>query len=783
MTMDVWKVKPVNAGRGLGGWASWQTLVATVLSALMLLLLSGCGTAALRQAKDLQARGEEELAQAVLQKAVLDDPGNMAVRQAWMLQRDRTVGALAAQAEQARQAGHDDEVASLLQRMQAIAPDHPRTVALRSEVEGRARLQRLWREAQASFESQAYERAEASLRALLTENPGHEGARAMLGRIAELREQQARAQSSLTLATAMQPITLEFRDAPLKTVFEALARAANLNFVFDKDVRGEAKVTLFLRNTLVDEALHVILSTQQLGAKLLNDNTVLIYPATQQKQRDLLDTVTRTFYLVNADPKQAQTLIRTIAKTRDIYVDDRLNLLVVRDTPQVMRLIERLIANLDLPDPEVMLDLEVLEVSSKDVDQLGLSWPSTASYGVPDSTASLTTSSSLRWSVANPLALATLNATRGATNLLANPKIRARNREKAKILLGEKLPVFTTTTTANVGVSSSVNYIDVGLKLDIEPQVQLDGDVTMKVALEVSSVTDKTSRSDGSLAYQVGTRQASTTLRLRDGETQVLAGLLNDNESHSASGIPGLLDIPILKHLFGTITNSRDKTEVVLLVTPHIIRNIVQPVAASSFLPSGTEAQPGAAPLQLRQGEARSSGGIRGNVGGPRMGAMGNGRPGAPAEAQRLSGPDEVLPGATFRVTVRNPDKVPMSAALLVDDSVLEPVGATKTSGLSFTLQPGQQTSFTFRSRADVRDIETELRLDVGGEPLRLKVRSPEAAAAAQDAPTPAPSDPPPEPEPAGDSAFGAPPSSSMNDAMPPASLPSDAAPALNDQP
>jgi hypothetical protein len=373
---------------------------------------------------------------------------------------------------------------------------------------------------------------------------------------------------------------------------------------------------------------------------------VLIYPATQQKQRDLLDTVTRTFYLVNADPKQAQTLIRTIAKTRDIYVDDRLNLLVVRDTPQVMRLIERLIANLDLPDPEVMLDLEVLEVSSKDVDQLGLSWPSTASYGVPDSTASLTTSSSLRWSVANPLALATLNATRGATNLLANPKIRARNREKAKILLGEKLPVFTTTTTANVGVSSSVNYIDVGLKLDIEPQVQLDGDVTMKVALEVSSVTDKTSRSDGSLAYQVGTRQASTTLRLRDGETQVLAGLLNDNESHSASGIPGLLDIPILKHLFGTITNSRDKTEVVLLVTPHIIRNIVQPVAASSFLPSGTEAQPGAAPLQLRQGEARSSGGIRGNVGGPRMGAMGNGRPGAPAEAQRLSGPDEVLPAA-----------------------------------------------------------------------------------------------------------------------------------------
>lgn len=699
-------------------------------------LASGCTTPVVRQAQDLARQGQHEAAATLLHAAATATPADASVRQAWFQQRELAVSQLAVQAERARQAGRPDDMAEILRRMQAAAPDHPRTAALRDEVGRRDRQQRLMNEARSAFEAQAPERAEAALRTLLAEDPSRADARALLARIQAQRESQTRMQSTRALASAAQPITLEFREAPLKNVFEALARAAGINFVFDKDVRSEAKVTLFLRQTLVDEALRVILSTQQLGAKLLNDNTVLVFPGTQQKQRDVLDTVTRSFYLVNADPKQAQTLVRTIAKSRDVFVDDRLNLLVVRDTPEVMRLVERLVENIDLPDPEVMLELEVLEVAAKDVDQIGLSWPGTASYGIPDATGSISSFSGLRWSAANPLALATLKATRGATNLLANPKIRAKNREKAKVLLGEKLPVFTTTSTANVGVTSSVSYIDVGLKLDIEPQVQLDGDVTMKVALEVSSVTDRTQRNDGSLAYQVGTRQASTTLRLRDGETQVLAGLLNDSESRSAAGIPGLVDVPLLRHLFGTITSTRDKTEVVLLVTPRVIRNVVQPPSASALMPSGTEAQPGAVPLMLREGGVRST---------PSQGAGrvpsirpddGSGRGSLPAEPLQLSGPEEVVPGAAFAVSVRNDTAAPMSGTLLVDLSVLEPAGAAKAGGLGFSLPPQGQTTLMLKVRDAVRQADTEIGLDTGGTPLRLRVRGTEGAQAAPAAPS-----------------------------------------------
>ena len=135
--------------------------------------------------------------------------------------------------------------------------------------------------------------------------------------------------------------------------------------------------------------------------------------------------------------------------------------------------------------------------------------------------------------------------------MLANPRIRVKNREKAKIHIGDKLPVFTTTSTANVGVSASVTYLDVGLKLDVESNVTLDDEVSMKVALEVSSIVKEVTGPSNSLAYQVGTRSASTVLRLKNGETQVLAGLINDEERKSTSHIPGLGEIPIIGRAFG----------------------------------------------------------------------------------------------------------------------------------------------------------------------------------------------------------------------------------------
>lgn len=693
------------------------------LCTLAVALLSACASPAIEEAGQLGRLGQHEAAVGRLQQALDASPDDRRLRLALIQQRDQAVNDLAQQLQSAIDLQRRADVAPLMQRLQDVAPQHPRTLSFKAQVERLQRLQRLQADADKALAERQFERAEAAARALLAEEGNNRRAREVLAEVEELRAQQTRKQATAKLATSQKPISLEFREAPLKNVFEAIARAADVNFVFDKDVRADTKVTLFLKGTTVEEAMRVILSTQQLGSKLLNDNTVLVFPGTQQKQRDLLDTVTRTFYISNADIKQAQALVRTVAKTRDIFIDERLGMMVVRDTPEVVRLIERLLQGLDLPDPEVMLEIEVMEVSSKKLDQIGITWPETASFGVPGSTAPITTDSPTRFFTANPLAIANLKSTRGLTNVLANPKIRARNREKAKVLLGEKLPVFTTTSTANVGVSASVTYLEVGLKLEVEPQVQLDGDVTIKIALEVSSITDKVTGPQGSIAYQVGTRQASTTLRLKDGETQVLAGLINDTEGRTIAGLPGLSQLPVAGRLFGNTSDTRDKTEVVLLVTPRILRNLVQPASAVTLMPSGTETQPGAAPLTLRDEVKASGAASRGAA----PGAAGAGRPGAAQVANQpgITGPEVVMPGASFQVMVRNPGPTAQTVNLLYDAAVLETDAATGGGTLSLSLPARGMQPVMFRVRPGVKSAEAQLALDVGGEAWLVRVQDP----------------------------------------------------------
>jgi general secretion pathway protein D len=174
-----------------------------------------------------------------------------------------------------------------------------------------------------------------------------------------------------------------------------------------------------------------------------------------------------------------------------------------------------------------------------------------------------------------------------------------RNRQSAKIMIGDKVPVITVTNTANVGTSESVSYLDVGLKLDIEPTISLDDDVSMKLSLEVSNIVDTITRATGTQTYRLGTRNTSTVLRVRDGETNVLAGLIQKEDRRSNTGIPILNELPLVSKLFGNSSNSDSKTEIILLITPHIIRNLEVPGIGLQEYTSGTENAIGAAPIQL----------------------------------------------------------------------------------------------------------------------------------------------------------------------------------------
>ena len=636
------------------------------LAAVLALLLGACANLPVDEAERLSREGRYEEALATLDAALQRAPDQPALRTAHSRQLDRVVVQVLARADVALASGRLDEADRLAERARSLASGHARLAAVDAQrALARATLQR-----QAAARAQALQAASAPA--------------------------AAPPPLPAALSAAFQkPVGLEFREATLRQVFEALARSTGVNFVFDKDVRGDAKVTVFLRQVSLDEALRVILATQQLDRKLLNDTTVLVYPNTAAKQREHQELVTRTLYLANADARQVLTLVRTMAKTRDLHADERLNLLVVRDTPEVVRQVERLVATLDMPEPEVMLAVEVMEVASSKLDQLGLSWPTSVQYGITGASGLVEIGNRANFtaSIANPALLATLRGDSGSTNLLANPSIRARNREKAKVQIGDKLPVFTTTSTANVGVSTSVSYLDVGLKLEVEPTVQLDGDVTIKVALEVSNLLREVSGPAGSLAYQVGTRSSSTTLRLRDGETQVLAGLINDEDRQRAVGVPGLSTAPVVGKLFGTQSDTRNKTEVVMLITPRILRQVTPLAVAAATITSGTDSQPGAPSLRLGAGARAGVAAGRGAAPDARQ-ATPTPVAAAPAGASvLLSATGQARVGETVLVTLQSNSGLSVSGTLLFDPQTLQDAsGGGDTAGQApFVLPPRGQ--------------------------------------------------------------------------------------------
>jgi general secretion pathway protein D len=275
----------------------------------------------------------------------------------------------------------------------------------------------------------------------------------------------------------------------------------------------------------------------------------------------------------------------------------------MRDTPDAIRAAEKLIALQDQADPEVMLEVEVMEVNAQRLQNLGIQFPGQISYslvGAAGTPGTITlpewqnrNSSLVRITVPNPALIINLLKTDSDTKLLANPRVRARNREKARIHIGERVPVITTISTANVGVSESVTYLDVGLKLEVEPNIYLEDEVAMKVGLEVSNILETITRASGTQVYRLGTRNAATVLRLKDGETQVLAGLIQSTDQVTANKVPGLSELPVVGRLFTNRNDNNNKTEIVLLITPRIVRNIVRPSADVAEFASGAETRLG----------------------------------------------------------------------------------------------------------------------------------------------------------------------------------------------
>jgi general secretion pathway protein D len=552
----------------------------------------------INRAERLAEAGNYEAALQALREQYQKDPGNTMYKGALIRTTNLSLAALCGLADSALKEGRSKEAKELYKRALAVDPKNRRASSGIRLVEQVMRQQDLLRLATIAIDDEDYRSAMNYARKVLAENPEHKEARRIRS---QLRAREQKNQHHVTFSQKMdQGISLELRDTGLKDALLLISQSAKLNFILDHDITTDTPVTLFVTDARLEDVIEFMLQTYALEKKPLNSNTLLIYPATPEKKARYADLYTRTYHISHSDPGALAEVLRSVLKPSDLHIDEASRSLVIRDTAEILEAAEQLIELHDVAPPEVLLDVEILEVSSDVLSNLGIDYPSRLSFSVKGQDGK---AGALRFSeladlngdsftlgVGDPLAVLNLKNTLGNGNILAKPQIRVKNREQANILIGDRVPVITSTLNQTSGFESqSVTYLDVGIKLDVQPEIFPGNEVSIKVLLEVSNIAKEIVGDSGLLAYQIGTRTANTTLQLRDGETQILAGLIKNEEINSESRVPGLASIPGLGRFFINENNTHKKSELVLLITPRIVRNIQLPDAETSQFYSGTK--------------------------------------------------------------------------------------------------------------------------------------------------------------------------------------------------
>jgi general secretion pathway protein D len=379
------------------------------------------------------------------------------------------------------------------------------------------------------------------------------------------------------------PAALTFRDASARDIYTALARFANLNIVFDPQFRDQP-VTIDLRNASIADALTSLSTATRNFYRVTAQRSVTIIPDTPAKRTEYEDEIVRTFYLSNADVKETLDLLRIVIDNRRLAPITATNALSIKDTPERVDAAARLIAAIDKARPEVVIDVELLEIDRTRLLEYGLQIASPGSAGIngiADVNREGLTLEDLRnldqsgvFLTNVPALFYRLLKTDSSTRVLANPQLRASEGMTASARFGERVPVPVTTFApiATGGVAqqpiTSFNYENIGVNIDIAPRTHHDAEVSLALKVLVSSISG---RGFGDLPT-FGNREISTVIRLRDGETNLLAGLIRDDERRLTEGIPGLVDLPVIGRLFAHNRRETQETDIVLTLTPHIVR-------------------------------------------------------------------------------------------------------------------------------------------------------------------------------------------------------------------
>jgi general secretion pathway protein D len=382
------------------------------------------------------------------------------------------------------------------------------------------------------------------------------------------------------------PILLQFRDQPVGKILESISKASQINFIFDDKVDLNKPMTIDIGNVTMEKALDILMLQTKNFYKVIDENTLLIAPDQRQKRQELEDQVIRTFYLSNGETKQVVSVLRTLLNARQVAENDTLNAVTIKDTPDKVAIAERIVNANDKSKGEVIVDVELLEINRTTAQNLGIDLSSkalTLQFGAGDERLELNNLSSLKqkgsWTIGPvPSVIINFLKTDSDSKVIAKPQLRVTEGEKAEVLIGNRVPIPTTsfntsqTVGGNIVPITSFTYQNVGITLGIEPRVHHNKEITLKVKTEVSQIAGQVEVQNGAPQPIIGTRQIETTIRLRDGETNLLAGLIRREDQDSRSGIPGLIDTPGLGRVFSNNNSSRQETDIILTLTPYIVR-------------------------------------------------------------------------------------------------------------------------------------------------------------------------------------------------------------------
>jgi general secretion pathway protein D len=518
-----------------------------------------------------------------------------------------------------------------------------------------------------------------------------------------IQKRLAEAQGPVELAAISNvPITLKLTE-DTKVIYETIGKLAGINVLFDPDYTSR-RIKIELNGVTLEEALAITALESKTFWRPVTPNTIFVAQDNPAKRKDVEQNVIKTFYLANlSQPTEVQDVVNALRQILEISRIQPLvsqGALVVRGTPDQIALASKLVGDLDRAKPEVVVDIAIMQVSRDKAHTLGISPPTSATVALQQNintttttgttgagnTGTITQGSGSANSI-NLNALANLNATDfqvtispatatalftdSSTKLIQNPQIRAVEGQKASLKIGDRVPVATGSFQPGIGgvginplVNTQFQYLDVGVNIDITPFVHADREVTLKISMDISSVTGQ-SNIGGISQPIIGQRKIEHEIRLKEGEVNLLGGMMEDQQTKSLSGIPGLSQIPILKYLFSQTQTDHSENEIVFALIPHIVRAPEISDLSQREIATGT-----ATAIELRRGRPST----------PAPAAAPAEAPSAPAQVPQAAQPVQPPP------VQAPPQAVPQAAPSGAASFVFDPATITQPNGSTFAV-------------------------------------------------------------------------------------------------